>query len=82
MFGLPDEPINAQENARELYVKHQTMRINTFWTCYLPGTEMMNEAITKGRLSQEQVRKINQGEDFFFFRNIAFKKFFFPIAYF
>jgi radical SAM superfamily enzyme YgiQ (UPF0313 family) len=70
MFGLPDEPISAQENARKLYVDHKTMRINTFWTCYLPGTELMNEAIAKGRLSTEQQRKINEGEDFFFFRKM------------
>lgn len=70
MFGLPDEPIEAQEIARKLYVDHKTMRINTFWTCYLPGTELMKEAIDKGRLSAEQARKIDEGEDFFFFRNM------------
>jgi anaerobic magnesium-protoporphyrin IX monomethyl ester cyclase len=69
MFGLPDEPIAAQENARALYANHSAKRIQTFWTCYLPGTEMMNDAITKGRLSEDQARKINEGEDFYFFRN-------------
>ena len=69
MFGLPDEPISAQENARILYANHGTKRIQTFWTCFLPGTEMMNEAIAKKRITEEQERKINEGEDFFFFRN-------------
>ena len=69
MFGLPDEPISAQENARLLYAYHPARRIQTFWTCYLPGTEMMNEAIAKGRLTEEQATKINEGEDFYFFRN-------------
>jgi anaerobic magnesium-protoporphyrin IX monomethyl ester cyclase len=69
MFGLPDEPISAQENARLLYANHSTKRIQTFWTCYLPGTEMMNDAIAKGRLSEDQAKKINEGEDFYFFRN-------------
>ena len=69
MFGLPDEPISAQENARLLYANHSAKRIQTFWTCYLPGTEMMNDAIAKGRITPEQAAKINEGEDFYFFRN-------------
>ena len=69
MFGLPDEPISAQENARLLYAHHSAKRIQTFWTCYLPGTEMMKDAITKGDLTQEQADKINDGDDFYFFRN-------------
>jgi radical SAM superfamily enzyme YgiQ (UPF0313 family) len=69
MFGLPDEPISAQENARLLYSNHKTQRIQTFWTCYLPGTEMMQEALHKGKLTTEQAAKINEGEDFYFFRN-------------
>ena len=69
MFGLPDEPITAQENARLLYVNHTIKRIQTFWTCYLPGTELMNDALKKGDLTEEQAKKINEGEDFYFFRN-------------
>jgi anaerobic magnesium-protoporphyrin IX monomethyl ester cyclase len=69
MFGLPDEPIAAQETARILYATHHPKRIQTFWTCYLPGTDMMKEAEQKGVLSDEQIRKINEGEDFYFFRN-------------
>jgi len=69
MFGLPDEPIVAQENARLLYANHTTKRIQTFWTCYLPGTEMMNEAVATGKITSDQADKINQGEDFYFFRN-------------
>jgi radical SAM superfamily enzyme YgiQ (UPF0313 family) len=69
MFGLPDEPVSAQENARKLYSTHHVKRIQTFWTCYLPGTEMMKEAVAHGRITEEQASKINQGEDFYFFRN-------------
>ncbi len=69
MFGLPDEPISAQETARALYSKHTPKRIQTFWTCYLPGTQMMNEAIELGRITPEQVDRINEGIDFYFFRN-------------
>jgi anaerobic magnesium-protoporphyrin IX monomethyl ester cyclase len=69
MLGLPNEPIAAQETARQLYATHHPKRIQTFWTCYLPGTDMMKEAVETGVLSPEQERKINEGEDFFFFRN-------------
>lgn len=69
MFGLPDEPLTAQENARILYAKTHPKRVQTFWTCYLPGTQMMREAEEKGTITAEQVRKINEGEDFYFFRN-------------
>jgi radical SAM superfamily enzyme YgiQ (UPF0313 family) len=69
MFGLPDEPISAQENARILYANHHPKRVQTFWTCYLPGTDMMKEAEEKGVITAEQARKINEGEDFYFFRN-------------
>ncbi len=69
MFGLPDEPLAAQENARILYAKTHPKRVQTFWTCYLPGTQMMREAEEKGTITAEQARKINEGEDFYFFRN-------------
>lgn len=69
MFGLPDEPISSQEIARILYATHHPKRVQTFWTCYLPGTDMMKDAEQKGTLTKEQAEKINQGEDFYFFRN-------------
>ncbi len=69
MFGLPDEPISAQETALELYSTHHPKIIQTFWTCYLPGTDLMKQAIEGGRLSQEQADRINEGIDFYFFRN-------------
>jgi len=69
MFGLPDEPVTAQESARVLYATTHPKRIQTFWTCYLPGTQMMHEAEARGDLTPEQVRKINEGEEFYFFRN-------------
>lgn len=70
MFGLPDEPISAQVNAMNLYAKSKLHRVNTFWTCFLPGTAMMNEAIEKGDLSVEDASLINEGADFSFYRKI------------
>jgi hypothetical protein len=69
MFGLPNEPVSAQENALNLYKTHHVARINTFWTCYLPGTQMMNEAIAEGRLSTQQAEDIYEGREFYFYRN-------------
>lgn len=69
MFGLPDEPVAAQETARQLYATHFPKRIQTFWTCYLPGTDMMKHAIETGKLSARQAERINEGIDFYFFRN-------------
>lgn len=69
MLGLPNEPIEAQEQARELYSSLHPRRIQTFWTCYLPGTAMMKEAEQDGRLTPEQAERINEGVDFYFFRN-------------
>ncbi|GIV34504.1 MAG: hypothetical protein KatS3mg031_2039 [Chitinophagales bacterium] len=69
MFGLPDEPIQAQQTALDLYRTHYPKRIQTFWTCYLPGTDMMKQAIETGKLTSEQAERINEGIDFYFFRN-------------
>lgn len=69
MLALPDEPLEAQENARILYAENCPTRIQTFWTCFLPGTEMMQDAIKTELISQEQADRINNGIDFFFFNN-------------
>jgi anaerobic magnesium-protoporphyrin IX monomethyl ester cyclase len=70
MFGLPNEPISAQENALKLYANNHIQRIQTFWTCFLPGTQLMNEAIIDGTLNQLQIVDVNEGRDFYFFRNL------------
>lgn len=69
MLGLPGEPISAQEKALELYRAESPSRIQTFWTCFLPGTKMMSDAVQNGTLSSQQAEKINNGIDFFFFNN-------------
>ncbi len=69
MFGLPGEPMEAQEIAREVYAEQSPKRIQTFWTCFLPGTDMLKEGIRDGVVSPEQEARLNNGEDFYFFRN-------------
>ncbi len=69
MFGLPGEPLTAQDKALKLYKEQSPARIQTFWTCFLPGTEMMAQAVEDGTLSEQQAENINNGIDFFFFNN-------------
>lgn len=69
MFGLPGEPIEAQELARELYVKYAPARVQTYWTTFLPGTELIDQGLELGLISPEEVDRLNRGEGFDFFRN-------------
>ncbi|HWB62085.1 MAG TPA: radical SAM protein [Chitinophagales bacterium] len=70
MFGLPGEPVEAQEKAWSLYVEYVPSRIQTFWTCFLPGTELLREGIADGIVSKEEAERLNEGLDFYFFQNI------------
>jgi len=69
MLGLPGEPIEAQETARRVYAEHCPTRIQTFWTCFLPGTELLNQGMREGIVSPEQAERLNEGTDFFFYNN-------------
>lgn len=69
MLALPGESSNAQETALELYKKYTPYRIQTFWTAFLPGTEMLFEAYKDGIVNDEDLKRLNHGEDFYFFRN-------------
>jgi radical SAM superfamily enzyme YgiQ (UPF0313 family) len=69
MFGLPGEPVEAQESARELYVQYPPYRIQTFWTNFLPGTEMTHQALENGTISLEDMERLNDGLNFDFYRN-------------
>lgn len=69
MLGLPGEAIESQETALALYKECTPERIQTFWTTFLPGTEMFRKALEDGTINDEQARRLNHGEDFYFFRN-------------
>jgi radical SAM superfamily enzyme YgiQ (UPF0313 family) len=69
MLALPGEPLEAQENARRLYAESCPTRIQSFWTCFLPGTELLKDAVKSGIVSAEQEERLNNGIDFFFFNN-------------
>ncbi len=68
MFGLPGEPLEAQETARKLYVKYPPYRIQTFWTKFLPGTEMVEQGLKMGLITKEDIQRFNDGLDFDFYR--------------
>lgn len=68
MFALPGEPEGAQEAARKLFVEHPPHRIQTFWTNFLPGTEMVHQALEMGLIDGEDVERLNDGLQFDFFR--------------
>src|SRR5205085_2683876 len=69
MLGLPGEPIGSQATALQLYKEQTPSRIQTFWTCFLPGTDLMKQGIEQGLVSEEQAERLNEGIDFYFFRN-------------
>ena len=69
MFGLPGEPVEAQTKALQLYKNHSPDRIQTFWTCFLPGKDLMKQGLDEGVITQEQADAINDGKGFFFYRN-------------
>jgi radical SAM superfamily enzyme YgiQ (UPF0313 family) len=69
MFGLPGEPLDAQETARKFYALHPPYRIQTFWTNFLPGTEMVRQAEEMGLLTAEDIRKLNAGIECNFYHN-------------
>lgn len=69
MFGLPNEPIEAQETARMLYAEHCPARIQSYWTCFLPGTELLEQGLAEGIVTPEEAERLNEGVDFYFFRN-------------
>jgi radical SAM superfamily enzyme YgiQ (UPF0313 family) len=69
IFGLPGESLDSQYAALDFYAKHPALRrIATYWLTYLPGTEMMNQGLRAGALTQEQVDRINRGETTFWHR--------------
>lgn len=69
MLGLPGEPMEAQELALSLYRFNTPNRIQVFWTSFLPGTEIMREGLEAGIITPEIVDRLNEGIDFYFFRN-------------
>ncbi|OGX35680.1 MAG: hypothetical protein A3C36_05025 [Omnitrophica WOR_2 bacterium RIFCSPHIGHO2_02_FULL_52_10] len=69
MFGLPGEDIEAQEAARKFYADHPPYSIQTYWTNFFPGTQMMRQAQDLGLLSAEGAQRLNEGLDYDVYTN-------------
>ncbi len=63
MFGLPGEEIGAQERAREFYAESPPDNIQTYWTNYFPGTELIQQGLSQGLITHADVERINEGLD-------------------
>ena len=61
MFGLPGEGIGAQETARNFYAENPPYSIQTYWTNYFPGTELLEQGLDLGLITARDVEKINEG---------------------
>jgi len=69
IFGLPGETIESQDLALRFYAEHPGLRrVGTFWLTYLPGTEIIDDGLRAGAISQEQMDRINRGETDFWHR--------------
>ncbi|MFA5260939.1 MAG: radical SAM protein, partial [Candidatus Omnitrophota bacterium] len=64
MLGLPGEPLEAQETARQFYIENPPARINSYWVNYFPGTELQNIAIQFGVISEADAEALNEGFSF------------------
>jgi radical SAM superfamily enzyme YgiQ (UPF0313 family) len=63
MLALPGEDIKAQETARRFYAAIPPSAIQTYWTNYFPGTELVKQGLAQGLLTPEDVERINDGLD-------------------
>lgn len=63
MFGLPGEGIEAQETARRFYAEFPPDNIQTYWTNYFPGTELIRQGLDQGLITAGDVERINEGLD-------------------
>ncbi len=61
MLGLPGEPPEAQETARQFYIENPPSRINSYWVNYFPGTELQKTAIQFGIITEADAEAINEG---------------------
>ena len=59
--GIPGDDIDRLHRAAEFYNELRPERLLTFWLEYFPGTKMVDIAIEKGLLTEEDKRQIEQG---------------------
>jgi len=63
MYGLPHETADDLIEAVKLYSYCQPSVVNFYTLMYLPNTRILDEAVKSGILGQDDVDRINRGED-------------------
>lgn len=64
MFGLPLEPIEAQEKAKQFYAEYPPYRVQTYWVNLYPGTEMLAQCHRDGIITDEEINRLEEGHNF------------------
>lgn len=64
MFGLPLEPIEAQEKAKQFYSEYPPYRVQTYWVNLYPGTEMLSQCHKDGLITDKEIDRIEEGHNF------------------
>lgn len=64
MLGLPLEPVEALEIAKNFYVETPPYRIQTYWVNLYPGTEMLSQCHKDGLITDEEIEQLEEGYNF------------------
>jgi len=61
MLGVPEDTLEIQEQSVLFYNQFRPNRISVFWLTYYPKTPIIEIALQKGILSEDDVNDINDG---------------------
>lgn len=62
MLGIPDDTVKIQKNNLLFYNKYRPNIITVFWLTYYPKTSIIDIALKRGILCDEDIAKIENGE--------------------
>jgi radical SAM superfamily enzyme YgiQ (UPF0313 family) len=68
IFGLPYEEKSDYDQAVEFFRELKPDVISTYWLTYYPNTSIIQKGMDAGLLNEEDLEKINNGENSFFRR--------------
>lgn len=60
IYGLPGETVDDYKAMIQFYRKNPTDFINVYWINYFPGTDMVQQGVDAGVLTQEQAEEIQK----------------------
>ena len=67
IFGFPDETVDHLKEATDFYRKISPDIIYSFWLTYYPKTKIIDKALECNLLTEDDMKKINSGEESFFY---------------